>query len=345
MCGSPCTPNRIWSWLVHHFPPHPTDFGLSEDATLFMHSQWSIPQPVFIAYRAFLACYTFAWLIMSIVNAGQTTGLGGFFVFLTNWTYILLSFYLVISCISTSYASYRTRQCPSDGNLNKAEAAPIRQPGSNDNYPQSSSPDSESSGSVPEDISPQTTPTRLPFYFKITWVLLNVCLAFGPIISIIYWAFIFDPEFVYANQGGAYGVALTVHRHAFNTIFVYLDLAVSASPITFWHFVYPVGYGLLYMFFSLVYYWAGGTNPYIDSPAIYPSLLDWTNPGKTIGAVIAFAVVAIVFHSVAYGCYRLRMCVAGRFDMLTRAQLQARTLRNETHAGPGEEENQSTVVV
>ncbi|XP_038059768.1 protein rolling stone-like [Patiria miniata] len=345
MCGSPCSPRRAWSWFVVHFPPHLTDFGLREDATLFMQSQWPIRQSIFLAYRAFLACYTLAWLIMSIVNAGQTTGLGGFFVFLTNWTYIMLSLYLVCAFISTAYASYRLRsRRPPDVNRNKAGPTTLHEPESNANYKASTSadPDPEAPGPSGE-AGPQISIPRSPFYFKITWILFNICLAFGPIISIIYWAFIFDPAFVYANQGGSYGVALTVHRHAFNTVFAYLDLSVSAIPIRFWHFAYPCGYGILYVFFSLIYYWAGGTNPYLDSPAIYPTLLDWTNPGKTVLVVMGFVLVLIVFQSVAFGCCKLRVYVAGRFHVLTRVQPHAQTLSNEHH--DTDEENQETDVV
>ena len=187
----------------------------------------------------------------------------------------------------------------------------------------------------PQDSAATTTPpSQSPIYFKIVWLLLNVCLTAHPIITIIYWAFIYNPEFVYANQGGGYGVALTVHRHAFNTIFTYFDLAVSATPVKFWHFVYPLAYALLYISFSLVYFWAGGVNPYIDSPAIYPHLLDWTAPGRTIAILLGVMVILVVFHSAAYGYYRLRKHVADRLlPHINGVCKNSEVLRNEIGHG------------
>ena len=178
--------------------------------------------------------------------------------------------------------------------------------------PQPSDSNANQSVSKPTTVTPCENINKLPIYFKGTWVLLNVCLTAHPIITIIYWGFIYNPEFVYNNQGGAYGVALTVHRHALNTIFAYLDLFVSATPIKFWHFVHPCAYSLLYIAFSLVYFWAGGRNPYDGNPAIYTGILDWTTPARTIPILFGVILTLVMFHSIGYGCYRLRVYIGDR---------------------------------
>ncbi|XP_071800902.1 protein rolling stone-like [Asterias amurensis] len=295
MCGRN---GNIIGWLRTRRPGK-SDFGLSGgDISLFIYAQWPVPQTLFLVYRVFMACYVMTWLMMSIVNAGNTTGLGGFFVFLTNWSFIVLALYFTIAAIGTAYTVFMRR--------NRTTANELTM------QPKPSDSNANQSVSQPTTVTPCENINKLPVYFKVTWVLLNVCLTAHPIITIIYWGFIYNPEFVYNNQGGAYGVALTVHRHALNTIFAYLDLFVSATPIKFWHFVHPCAYSLLYIAFSLVYFWAGGRNPYDGNPAIYTGILDWTTPARTIPILFGVILTLVMFHSIGYGCYRLRVYIVDR---------------------------------
>lgn len=249
MCGQDV---NIIGWLRTR-KPGKSDFSFSGgDVSLFISSQWPVPQPLFLAYRVFMSCYVTAWLIMSIVNAGNTTGLGGFFVFLTNWSFIVLALYFTIAAIGTVYAVFKRRNGSTYSQPQTSAKESTMQPQPDGNANQSVSKPSATVTPSENTVGPNTS--KLPVYFKISWALLNVCLTAHPIISIIYWGFIYNPTFVYNNQGGAYGVALTVHRHAFNTIFAYFDLFVSATPIKFWHFVHPCAYSLLYISFSLVYF-------------------------------------------------------------------------------------------
>lgn len=64
-----------------------------------------------------------------------------------------------------------------------------------------------------------------------------------------------------------------------NSVFVILDLMVSATPIRLLHFYQPIMYLAIYVLFSVIYYLAGGLT-YDGSSYIYP-VLDWTKPGDT----------------------------------------------------------------
>lgn len=48
--------------------------------------------------------------------------------------------------------------------------------------------------------------------------------------------------------------------HAFNSICMLFDCFVVAFPTRLMHFVYPLAAGLVYGLFSLIYFWAGGTD-------------------------------------------------------------------------------------
>ena len=51
-----------------------------------------------------------------------------------------------------------------------------------------------------------------------------------------------------------------------------------------------------------MYYYAGGLDPY-GNAYIY-DILDWSNPGPTIGYVFLCLVTIIVLHSIVFGFYR-----------------------------------------
>lgn len=70
--------------------------------------------------------------------------------------------------------------------------------------------------------------------------------------------------------------------HGANSIVMICELCVTAHPIRMAHAFYGAGMGLIYGFFSYLYWAAGGTDR-VGSPAIYP-LLDWNKPGKKFNA-------------------------------------------------------------
>lgn len=57
-----------------------------------------------------------------------------------------------------------------------------------------------------------------------------------------------------------------------------------------------------YMAFSIVYYYAGGLDPY-GNAFIY-DILDWSKPGPTVGYVILCLVAVIILHGIVFGFYR-----------------------------------------
>ena len=65
------------------------------------------------------------------------------------------------------------------------------------------------------------------------------------------------------------------HTHATNSIYVLLDLFVTAMPIRLLHFYFGAIYAVLYITFSSVYTLSGGSN-YSNQPYIY-RFLDWVN--------------------------------------------------------------------
>ena len=80
-----------------------------------------------------------------------------------------------------------------------------------------------------------------------------------------------------------------------------------AFPDRFFHFVYTVLYGILYLVFILILHFTGFNSQ------VY-SVLDFENsPGTAAGwSVLAVLVIPFVFHTILFGLYHLRAFIAGK---------------------------------
>ena len=160
------------------------------------------------------------------------------------------------------------------------------------------------------DASSQSRPSKTPWYFKLSWLLFNINISIAPLVTVVYWSLLHD----FSDSAGRdpLGFGTNVNIHAINSVLMILDLFVSAYPVRIVHCVYAIAYGVVYVVFSLIYWAAGGVNPYNGEPAIYP-VLDWENiPGLTVAFILGFMVVLIVIQCLAYGAYRLRRHLAAK---------------------------------
>ncbi|XP_033628041.1 protein rolling stone-like [Asterias rubens] len=291
-------------WLIHKEP------------RLFATSQWPLHPFIFLAYRIFLALYLLVWLLLHI---SRTSPFGGFFVFLTNWTFTVLTIYAVSSCIGAVYFTLRTRNhrdvfdAPDEN-----ESQQLLPNNSQTTEDEPSSTDESTTdyiGAMPPLQDPRPAAPSFPHYFKFSWLLFNICLAVNPIVTVIFWVFLADPI------SNPLSSAINVHLHALNTVFIYLDLFISATPVRFIHFVYAILYGLMYTTFTLIYYWAGGLNPISGETGIYPHILDWANPGFTMLSIFAVIIIVPLTHLAGWGCFRIRGLSYVRFFAAPRNQL------------------------
>lgn len=76
-------------------------------------------------------------------------------------------------------------------------------------------------------------------------------------------------------------------------------------PIYMIHLVYPIGLGVIYLVFSIVYYFAGGTD-YRGMRYIY-DVLYWGNPGRAASIAAGIFVLLIFLHVFAWILHKLRM--------------------------------------
>lgn len=77
----------------------------------------------------------------------------------------------------------------------------------------------------------------------------------------------------------------SIEKHVLNSVFIILNILITAMPVNLLHFYHPIIFGFIYMIFNLTYQ-GGGAHQ-----AIYP-IFDWTNQLPT---AILLATVLVFF--------------------------------------------------
>lgn len=94
---------------------------------------------------------------------------------------------------------------------------------------------------------------KMTTLLKIFWILSSITVAFSCLVTSVYWSAIHEPE--------KYPITLgNILVHGTNSIFLVMDLFIVKHPARFSMGVYPVGTGLLYLFFTWLYPYLGGVN-------------------------------------------------------------------------------------
>lgn len=94
---------------------------------------------------------------------------------------------------------------------------------------------------------------EMPRSFKVFWSLHSMALVISICITVMYWGLLFDPAILQPD-------AINIMTHALNSVLMFLDMMIVSHPIRLFHVLQPVLFGIVYLLFSLVYYFCGGIN-------------------------------------------------------------------------------------
>ena len=143
-----------------------------------------------------------------------------------------------------------------------------------------------------------TEAPRLPWKFKIQWMLLTVVSVSNIVITVIYFAFLYPWLLTFNYKPSAFDI----NFHAVFALISVIDLFIIRTPIRILHCVYVICYGMVYFIFSLIF-WACDHEENI----LYPSILDWNKPGVSVLSTTAIIFVLMpTVQMLFYGIYRLR---------------------------------------
>ena len=243
--------------------------------------QW-LSLPVFVAIRLIVTAYNLAWLFYNIHRSGAKL-----FIYLTNWTYTILNIYFVFATTLSCIALYKDLKKPTETipatdheQTVEIEMGPV---------------DSSGYGAVDREDAGEKD--ALQFHHKSLWFFHVIALTAGVWVTAGYWSMLAGSDPIDANN---------ITKHALNSVFMVIDLWLSAIPVRLFHSLYALLYLLIYIAFSVFYWLLGGTN-IEGQPYIYKSL-DYNDFKPTIGDLLAvfLLVVLPVLQLILFGITKLR---------------------------------------
>ena len=240
-----------------------------------------VNQVLYLVWRWLGLIYFFSWLI----GGGFESHISTYFIFLTNWSFIIFNIYLIVSAISVSVELARSSSC----NSSSEEVILSEQDGS-------TSPPAGCCGYHDNTI---------PWCLSMHWFLFMLGNMAAIFVTILFWSALY--------RGGPLSAG-SVHVHLINGIFAFIDVTTSAIPFNSLHVVYLLAYGCIFAVFSGIYFGA-------SQKSIYPVLNYAEYPGTAVGVLLGTVLVAIplvylIMFFIAYLCkYCCRCCRDRHLDM------------------------------
>lgn len=226
------------------------------------------------------------------------------FAFLTTWTYIVLTVYLLLHfLLCVIYA------CEVDGSVWKRLTNENHrrmfhelqvQPSlwANEDYDYiPGNGDNQELGNV-TDVQfavPQQSPSILA---KLVWVFYNVASLGCFLVTIIFWTMLY-PHLPHMDSKN---ILINFQLHAVTSIIIIIEHCLSAIPVRLYHVVYGLSYGIIYVAFSGILY--AVNHAYV----LYPNVLDWSKPSATVIVICITAFVALpVLQLILYLLYCVKL--------------------------------------
>lgn len=202
-----------------------------------------------------------------------------FFIYLTNWSFLILNVYLLYAALSTTVEFFKVYVC------------------CRHHY---NAPRFERDIDEFDVIEPKGCFSReynqIRWHHMIQWVLHTLGTQAAVCVVVLYWSLLF--------RGGEVGLS-DGHVHLGNGILSVVDALVSGVPVRLLHFYMIQIYAASYASFTGIYYVAGGTG-FNGTSYIYPPLDYERNPGFAAGLCIGVIILVPLLHLAFYGLYMSR---------------------------------------
>ena len=242
-----------------------------------------------------LVLFFYFWLIYGGVRIGPV-----FFIYLTDWSYLAWCGYLLFSAISTGVGLIRNHCYSDDSELARLV--------NNEEDPRQNWGATEI---VSVQISRHNTGGRIAkvqwFIHKIHWVLFYLGVINALFVTLLFWIV----EYGIAHDITSSQLSAVIYcYHGVNAIFALVDIFVTGIPMNCLHVVYPVVFGTVYAVFTVIFYAAGGTDPW-GHRYVY-SVLNWSKPVMAFGFVLLCIVIEVVLYAFVFVLYRLRVWILSR---------------------------------
>ncbi|CAH1784263.1 unnamed protein product [Owenia fusiformis] len=287
----------------------------------FCQAQWQWPLAVFITYRLVVGGYVLFWLIYTASRHHLANPTQPWPVWLTNWSYFLLTCHMVLAAIIAVAHGFRNRgsYCQIPG-----EDSPEQESHEKEGLRSQSAPEDilgfESSGLTKSDEQSGETvvitpiESSIPWYFALDWLIYTIIANFAIIVTLSYFIFLWPLVSKYNNLDVP--TIGDLNLHGINSVVIFLEICINGIPVRLLHIIYPTIYGLTYIIFSAIYW---SFDPVHN--VLYPKILDWNHPGTTLMflALLAFVVIPVI-QLVLFGLFKLKVFISNKLDARTRDQ-------------------------
>lgn len=234
--------------------------------------QW-LPQPLFVIWRTFIACYLFSWMVTDIVLKSSDTGIKWLILY-SNLAFIILTItYLILGILTLLYTIQKYCCTTEDRKVLCLSSSP----GDYDTPPEVYDHD------------------YVSFVEKIAWFLWTTAISSAP--SAV-------TGFHVANLLNSYNETTaadysSIHLNGVNLVIIFLDVILSRMPLQLLHFPWAGMFNVLYVVFTAVYYAAGGKGlPLEGSGDVYiHEALNYADfPGESAGWALLLGLNAFIVH-------------------------------------------------
>lgn len=241
-------------------------------------------------YRWIISLYFFAWLVP--VGIHDANGGPKFFIYLTNWAFLLFNLYLQVSAIAVTLQFIIHRSYDKE-NLSHDDIG-LRQNNLHGKQ------------HIIRVLLGADYTHEVVWYQKIQWLLISLGLEMAIAVSLLYWMV------VYSSSHTVDGENLNVH--AVNGVVAVFDICFSGIIIRLLHGVYLLFFGVVYVVFSGIYYSADGINAQ-NEDYIYPAL----DYGDHLGRALVYIFLTILIfiplvHIAIYAMYGTRLWLVQRMS-------------------------------
>ena len=280
----------------------------------FFFFQW-FSLSVVLLYRFVVAAFCIGWMI------GRTFDDVKWYIWLSNWSFLLLTLYFVSATMVTAFHYWRQRK---QGGYNVGDQMEngvnhVARRGTqddtadrNENYSNNSVKQCKPSFNLGvrhvSDVSAvawitenregaQSTP--MAWFHKAIWVIYNISASGGLLVTAVFWILLFNPD------KGIRG--FTIIYHGFNSIAMVSDTMLSSIPVRLLHVIYPMLNGVVYVVFTVIYWAVGGTNSF-GMPYIYPQT-DYT--GRPVLSAISQVCLMFIGLPLCHSLIFVFCCLRG----------------------------------
>ena len=241
-----------------------------------------------MVYRWFIALYFLGWLVPVAIS--DANGGAKFFIYLTNWTFLLFNLYLLVSAIAATL-QFVVHHSYDKENLSHGDLHQRRN-------------NLHGKNQIIRVLFGADYTHEVVWYQKVQWLLIAIGLEAAIAIPILYWTVVYSPSDEIDGEN--------LNAHLINGVVALFDLCFSGVIIRLLHVIYILFFGATYSIFSGVYYAADGTNANHE-PYIYPAI----DYGNELGQAILYVlIIALIFlpllHIVIYAMYGARCWLVGK---------------------------------